>query len=534
MSDILEAAMIDRASNVEEMTHLFGLEEGSVDSKQRLKRAKSTEFKGLNPNTIIKHGGGSARSNRVLNGHRFSIDLAEFTGDVKEKVLHPKRQLGATLRQGTKHRSATKSRKAAADQPQLETTQLYQLILQGAAAKLFIKEKMSEIAFEGKKEKYGVISLHALTDLVNKISYKNKSPRLHKTRLKFSHEHAAELDQLLVIFDRVIRSIDYYTATNSYQTISLFLRMRSARWGKSILERDKEINTLFEEKLAAALSTLSCALKEASLKKFTLISKREFALGQKYSEKPEFAKYCPQFDDYCKTANNAVWCIVEQVLSLDTPDARSEEIEKFVLIADHCSHIGNFMLCMGILGGIEHSVISRLALTWDLVPEDIKEMKSTLVKKFDSTNNYEPLKREMNVFEGSLVPFLPPMLTHWSNLQGSKSRYLSDIQELAVQADEIKKAGGEQDKSELALIQEESNRKKLGFIRTHAELAKSIEKLLKWQDEGKKIISPRQSEPDFIQQLLNFQSPLSDSELSEAYYERSKKLEPISPTAQQM
>lgn len=466
----------------------------------------------------------------------------------------------------------------------LETTKLSQLILQGSkTTRLYIKENMSEIAFEDIK--VTIASLDALKMFVDMIFVQKKSPRLFESRIKFAQPEPAGEDKSFLIFDRIIRSIDYYTCTESYETLSLLLRARSSPWGESVLSQSKEMKKLYDEKLETALCKLSSEWQEQSLKKYLKISRREFLLAQKYSEKPVFAQHCPRMADFCRMLDNATWFVIDQILSHDTPERRSEMIEKFILLADRCYRLGNFILCMGILGGIEHSVIDRLSLTWEQVPEELRAIKNNLAEKFDPKNNYEFLQKEMTDFGGIRIPFLNPFFTSWTKLPDSLENHLEAMQELAFKRKlakkektqleqkhfKIQKRLDDQDcekpcskaakqmlslEKQLELIkgllrqsendhklenrsielEQMSNQHKLAYIRVSTILKKSAALLLQWQHEGKKTPASYQPVQDTTQKMLHFHESLaSESELnrlSEKYYEISKSLEPASPTSQ--
>lgn len=81
------------------------------------------------------------------------------------------------------------------------------------------------------------------------------------------------------------------------------------------------------------------------------------------------------FNNFNKTAYYFCWFI----LNLSNAEERARGLEYLIEMAQHCLVLGNFSSFMQVMSAIEHTSISRLKKSWELISKHVSFELNTCV-----------------------------------------------------------------------------------------------------------------------------------------------------------
>ncbi|KAI3385079.1 hypothetical protein SNEBB_004994 [Seison nebaliae] len=86
------------------------------------------------------------------------------------------------------------------------------------------------------------------------------------------------------------------------------------------------------------------------------------------------------------TEQETFW-VVTELTAEENCIKRMKLLKKFITIADYCLQLKNFNAFFSIMGGLDHSAVSRLKLTWEKLPDKFHKKFRSLQSIFDPSEN---------------------------------------------------------------------------------------------------------------------------------------------------
>eukprot|EP00794_Sanderia_malayensis_P017574 gene17574-19326_t len=139
-------------------------------------------------------------------------------------------------------------------------------------------------------------------------------------------------------------------------------------------------------------------------------SKISFVEWRDYA-KTSKANLSPNLRNLIGTFNNTSKWIAAMVLQKTTPEARSKQMKKFVLVCRHLKTLGNYNGLMAVMGGLSHSVLERLNKTKELLSNEDKLFMKEVLNLLSSDGNYSQYRSEIAQFDGFCVPIIEEHLS---------------------------------------------------------------------------------------------------------------------------
>ncbi|KAF8903143.1 ras guanine nucleotide exchange factor domain-containing protein [Gymnopilus junonius] len=103
--------------------------------------------------------------------------------------------------------------------------------------------------------------------------------------------------------------------------------------------------------------------------------------------------------------------VAESILNEPDIKKRTLLVKFFVKVADRCTGLNNFSTSRSILAALDSSVISRLRLTWNGLPQKYKAQLESLRRLADHSRNYHEYRSKLRNTAPPAVPFLGLYLT---------------------------------------------------------------------------------------------------------------------------
>eukprot|EP01132_Coremiostelium_polycephalum_P000833 gene833-1040_t len=121
-----------------------------------------------------------------------------------------------------------------------------------------------------------------------------------------------------------------------------------------------------------------------------------------------FTKYdtSPQFHDMVSKFNEWARWTSSEILSKEKLQDRVNSLAFFIDLAKCSVELGNYNSAAAIVGGLNHSSISRLKQTWEKLPTKVVQDYERLETLFDMSMNYKNYREELKTVKIKIIPYL--------------------------------------------------------------------------------------------------------------------------------
>merc|ERR1711943_144907 len=127
---------------------------------------------------------------------------------------------------------------------------------------------------------------------------------------------------------------------------------------------------------------------------------------EKYQLSPNLLALSDSFE------NLTQW--ISQCILIDGTKARAKRIQKFINIAQRLLRQNNFQTMMAVISGLEVIHISRLKNSWELLPQQSKQIFDEMKSLMDSKNNFSHYRKALNSVlqnpDTFAIPYFPIIL----------------------------------------------------------------------------------------------------------------------------
>ncbi|KAM9974759.1 hypothetical protein ACTFIW_008225 [Dictyostelium discoideum] len=114
----------------------------------------------------------------------------------------------------------------------------------------------------------------------------------------------------------------------------------------------------------------------------------------------------PQFHDMVSKFNEWARWTSSEILSKEKLVERVVTLSFFIDLAKNCVELGNYNAANAIVGGLNHSSISRLKLTWERLSTKVTQDYDRLLSLFDLSMNYKNYRDEIKSTKAKIIPYL--------------------------------------------------------------------------------------------------------------------------------
>lgn len=147
-------------------------------------------------------------------------------------------------------------------------------------------------------------------------------------------------------------------------------------------------------------------------------------------------KYCDMggsenISKFIMNANTLTNFVSYNIVKQTDIKKRAQYIEFFITVAQHCKELNNFSSMTAIVSALYSSPIYRLKKTWNIIPEEIKQILNDLNDLMDSKRNfikYRGLLR--SVKDVACVPFFGVYLSDLTFTSAGNSDYLHNNKDI--------------------------------------------------------------------------------------------------------
>lgn len=103
------------------------------------------------------------------------------------------------------------------------------------------------------------------------------------------------------------------------------------------------------------------------------------------------------------------WVATELCLCL-LPGPRAQLLRKFIKLAAHLKEQKNLNSFFAVMFGLSNSAISRLAHTWERLPQKVRKLHSALERLLDPSWNHRAYRVALAKLSPPIIPFMPLLL----------------------------------------------------------------------------------------------------------------------------
>eukprot|EP01102_Stenamoeba_stenopodia_P003734 TRINITY_DN1388_c0_g1_i1.p1 TRINITY_DN1388_c0_g1~~TRINITY_DN1388_c0_g1_i1.p1 ORF type:complete len:628 (-),score=134.70 TRINITY_DN1388_c0_g1_i1:326-2209(-) len=119
----------------------------------------------------------------------------------------------------------------------------------------------------------------------------------------------------------------------------------------------------------------------------------------KPSKSPNFHLMVSKFNQW------STW-VTTEIMKRETPQQRAEMIGFFVLVAQACRDLNNFQGTYALVGGLNHSSLARMKMTWEKVKAKYLVKYRVLTDLFNIDQNFKTYRDALATSKPPLIPYI--------------------------------------------------------------------------------------------------------------------------------
>ncbi|XP_023579354.1 rap guanine nucleotide exchange factor 3 isoform X2 [Octodon degus] len=108
--------------------------------------------------------------------------------------------------------------------------------------------------------------------------------------------------------------------------------------------------------------------------------------------------------------NELQYWVATELCLCSAPGLRAQLLRKFIKLAAHLKEQKNLNSFFAVMFGLSNSAISRLARTWERLPQKVRKLYSALERLLDPSWNHRVYRLALRKLSPPLIPFMPLLL----------------------------------------------------------------------------------------------------------------------------
>ncbi|XP_030846808.1 rap guanine nucleotide exchange factor 4 isoform X2 [Strongylocentrotus purpuratus] len=124
----------------------------------------------------------------------------------------------------------------------------------------------------------------------------------------------------------------------------------------------------------------------------------------------KYRRITANLDVFLRRFNEVQSWIVTELCLTSHISKRVHLLKKFIKIAAHCKEYQNMNSFYAIIMGLSHMSVSRLAQTWDKLPNKLKRVFSDFEALMDPSRNHRVYRLALSKMRPPIIPFMPLLI----------------------------------------------------------------------------------------------------------------------------
>ncbi|XP_071484074.1 rap guanine nucleotide exchange factor 4-like [Diadema antillarum] len=124
----------------------------------------------------------------------------------------------------------------------------------------------------------------------------------------------------------------------------------------------------------------------------------------------KFGRITANLDVFLRRFNEVQSWVVTELCLTSNISKRVHLLKKFIKIAAHCKEYQNMNSFYAILMGLSHMSVSRLAQTWEKLPNKLKRAFSDFEALMDPSRNHRVYRLALSKMRPPIIPFMPLLI----------------------------------------------------------------------------------------------------------------------------
>ncbi|XP_072510598.1 rap guanine nucleotide exchange factor 3 isoform X7 [Notamacropus eugenii] len=113
---------------------------------------------------------------------------------------------------------------------------------------------------------------------------------------------------------------------------------------------------------------------------------------------------------FMRRFNELQYWVATELCLCPVPGLRAHLLRKFIKLASHLKEQKNLNSFFAVMFGLSNSAISRLALTWERLPQKVRKLYSSLEQLLDPSWNHRVYRLALTKLSPPIIPFMPLLL----------------------------------------------------------------------------------------------------------------------------